>query len=308
MIVLPHCICDGITIVNLMREILSFLDNPNLSLNPYNTFHSVEELIREELLPGKAAVQKAKLFSGIANIFLTLKTINAKIFPRKSYRIRWKLNPELSGQIIRRCKEEGVTVHTALGVALLQAFQTIRGKAAKNKMICPVDIRKEVPAIKADMMFAFAPIVNLSLSGDQKLSFWDTARQMKTDLQDRATSLKLNEMLVLSENFHTAAPKMVRLLKATKGSHDVTFSNMGKLDIPVKYTSFEVVDAFTPIASFPWRNPNTIVSATFNGQMDFTFIADEAIRPYEAALAIKKAAMDTLKRNCNTLQPINESV
>ncbi|ULT28985.1 hypothetical protein KUH03_25230 [Sphingobacterium sp. E70] len=43
--VLPHCVCDGTSIVTLMRELLGLLDNPDKVLEPYQLFESVNEFL-----------------------------------------------------------------------------------------------------------------------------------------------------------------------------------------------------------------------------------------------------------------------
>ena len=90
--------------------------------------------------------------------------------------------------------------------------------------------------------------------------------------------------------------KMVKYLLTTEGSHDVTFSNMGRLGIPENYDSFEVEAIYSPSVGFPWRNPNTIVVSTFKGEMDFTFCSNEAFLPESEALAIKNKALELLQQ------------
>jgi hypothetical protein len=36
----------------------------------------------------------------------------------------------------------------------------------------------------------------------------------------------------MGENMHPVADRMISLLKSSKGGHDITLSNMGKIDIP----------------------------------------------------------------------------
>jgi len=69
---------------------------------------------------------------------------------------------------------------------------------------------------------------------------------------------------------------------------------MGRLNIPESYQHFEVETIISPTVAFPWRNPNTLVTTTFRGQMDFVFMSNDAFLPYEEALAIKDAAMQTV--------------
>lgn len=294
MIVLPHCICDGTTIINLMQELLENLENPDNKVEPYTTFTSVQELIPVESLPDTKAIKKAKAFSKLATVLLTLKTMGGKVTPNKNYMLRWQLDKEQSNQVVDWCKTKGINIHAAVGLAFLRAFRRVKGTQAKNKLICPVDIRRYVKGIRTDTMFAFAPIVELSPDKQKEADFPDQAKAMKEDLQKKVLALNGCEMLAASEYFHPAVKKMVKLLKTARGSHDITFSNVGIIPLRARYSTFEVVNAYSPNAAFPWRNPNTLVISSFAGRIDFTFLSEEGFLPYEQAAAIKDAAMTEL--------------
>lgn len=296
MIVMPHCICDGTTILNLMQELLEYMDNPEAAVTPYTTFNSVLDLIPESSLPDKKALKKAKTFSLIATAFLSLKTIGRKTVTNKNYMVRWQMDKEASGRIIDWCKEHGITAHAVIGTAVLHAFRNIRGAEARNKLICPVDIRRYVKAIKTDTMFAFAPIAELSLSKDKTLDFAGQAKDLKAQLQQKVLALNGCEMLAASEYFHAAVKKMTKLLRTTKGGHDVTFSNVGVIPLQQQYAQFQVIRAYSPNAAFPWRNPNTLVVSSFDGCMDFTLLSAEGFLPREQALAIKDAVLTELSQ------------
>ncbi|WP_181358474.1 condensation domain-containing protein [Taibaiella chishuiensis] len=359
-IVLPHCICDGGTIVNLMRELLAGIAGQDQPAGSYLSFSFVSELVAQQQLPGKGALLKARLLSGVAGGVLSLLTRNKTVATgRQHYMVRWSVDRELSQQLISACKAAGTSVQAALGTAFLQAFGTVLGAQAKNKLICPVDIRKAVPGIKEDMMFAFAPVVELRGAGKaagtsvqaalgtaflqafgtvlgaqakNKLicpvdirkavpgikedmmfafapvvelrgagkaagAFWEEARRMKQELQQKVGKLKPNQLLVLTEYFHPAADKMLKHLRSTPGSHDVTLSNMGKINIPVAYNGFMLKRVYSPSTALPWKNPNTLVVTSFEGQFDFSFISEETFLPAERAAMIRDVFMTLLQNN-----------
>jgi hypothetical protein len=131
-----------------------------------------------------------------------------------------------------------------------------------------------IPAIKDDMMFAFAPIIELSVAEDARQDFWSKAKQIKRDITQKVAGLNGYDILLSGEYFNSSAPKLVKHLMADEGGHDFTFSNLGRLDIPTDYRSFKLDTVYSPTVAFPWRNPNTLVVSTFNGQMDFTFMSN----------------------------------
>lgn len=297
-IVLPHCICDGGTIVNLMRELLAGIAGQDQPAGSYPSFSFVSELVAQEQLPGKGALLKARLLSGVAGGVLSLLTRNKMVATgRQHYMVRWSVDRELSQQLISACKAAGTSVQAALGTAFLQAFGSVLGAQAKNKLICPVDIRKAVPGIKEDMMFAFAPVVELRGAVKAAGAFWEEARRMKQELQQKVGKLKPNHLLVLTEYFHPAADKMLKHLRSTPGSHDVTLSNMGKINIPVAYNGFMLKRVYSPSTALPWKNPNTLVVTSFEGQFDFSFISEATFLPAERAAMIRDVFMTLLQNN-----------
>ena len=52
---------------------------------------------------------------------------------------------------------------------------------------------------------------------------------------------------------------------------------------------------FSPSVIGPLGNTTTLVTSTYRGQMDFSFIASEGFIPYEEALAIKDKIISIIK-------------
>ncbi len=296
-LVLPHCICDGGTIVNLMRELLAYAADPLLEAVPYASFDTTADLVAKSEMPGKGAVIRARVFAYAARGILSLLVRNKPVASgRQYYMVRWPMDREQSQQLMAACKAAQTTVQAALGVAFLTAFGKVMGQEAKNKLICPVNIRKSVPGIREDMMFAFAPVVELSGADRNDAAFWSRARRMKADLQQKIHKLNPNHLLVLTEYFHAAAGQMVKHLRTTKGGHDITLSNMGRLDIPAVYNGFNVKRVYAPSAALPWRNPNTLVVTSFDGQLDFSLISEEHFLSRDRAQAVRDAFMFQLQQ------------
>jgi len=299
--VCAHCICDGATVVSLMREMLAVLDNPDLELVAYQDFNSVQELMPDSLsFPWKDTV-KAKILSKLAFLFFLVKATKNKYSPGNHYMLQWTLDKETTNVLNRTCKQENTSVHSALCVAYMEAFKAIKGPEAHGKVICPVDIRRLVPKIKPDMMFAFAPIVELSIEKQSTDDFWAKTRKVQEDLLVKAKAIKGHDMLVMGEYFHASVVKWVDFLKSTPGTHDVTLSNMGRLRIPEHYRSFEVEKIYSPAVAFPWRNPNTLIVSSFRREMHFSFVSNDGFLSAADAQAINKKALDLLLTTSESL-------
>lgn len=290
--VLPHCICDGTSQVTLMRELLCLLDDPTVELDTYQAFSSVDDFLPSGFNT-KKKVRKARLYLLMARLFFLMQKKSKKRNLGKNYVIHWKLNPEITNQITSKCKAHGVSVHSLLCASFMQAFQEIRGAEAKRKVISPVDVRHFIPEIKQDHVFAFAPTIELSLKKGN-YGIFDQAGHIKKDLLEKLEKIEARELLWMGEQMHPLVERMISMLKSTHGGHDITLSNMGKINIPDQYQRFELETIMSPTVAFPWLNSNTLVTTTYKQEMDFTLMSNEDFLSRQKATEIKDKALELL--------------
>ena len=295
MLVCPHCICDGKSIVTLMEELLLLLDHPEKELVAYTSFNSIQELLSEAYSIGKLI--KIRFRSVLATWFLFNKSQALKAVEGNAYMLHWKLNAETTAAIALACKRTGTTVHAVLCVAFLEAFRLVKGDQARGVAVTPVDVRRFVPEIKEDMMFAVAPTVRVTAEAGN-LGFWIKVKQLKNQLQTQIEALKGRESLLAGEYF--SAEGIIKYLRTAEHTHDVTLSNMGRLNIAEHYDSFEVETFYSPTVAFPWKNPTTAVVHTFRGRMDFTFCSNDAFLEQVEALAIQENMVGLLLKEAET--------
>lgn len=290
--VLPHCICDGTSLVTMMTELLTLLDDPAVELQPYEVFSSVDDFLPLDFNMKKKK-RKARFYLVMARLFFLMQRKSKIRNLGKNYVVHWKLNSDTTAQITEKSKAHGVSVHALLCSSFMQAFQEIQGKQAKGKVISPVDVRHFIPEIRQDHVFAFAPTVELSLKKGST-DLLDNARQIKKDLVGKIEKMEARELLWMGEQMHPVAERMISMMKSSKGGHDVTLSNMGRINIPSDYKNFKVETVISPTVAFPWLNSNTLVATTYNQQMDFTFMSNEHFLPKEEAVTIKNKAIELL--------------
>ncbi|OCA77048.1 hypothetical protein BBI01_00865 [Chryseobacterium artocarpi] len=286
---IPHCISDGTTGVTLMKELLQLLDNPALELEPYEAFTSVDEFLPSNFNV-KSKKFKAKLYLTFARFFFMLQQKSKKRNLGKNYVLHQKLDPATTTQITQKCKANGISVHALLCSAFMQAFQEVKGKEAKGKVISPVDVRHFIPEIKEDHLFAFAPTVDLAIKKGSS-DLLNNAKQIKEDLVQKIGKMEARELLWMGEQMHPIVDRMISMLKSSNGGHDVTLSNMGRINIPNDYKNFSIETIFSPTVAFPWLNSNTLVTSTYNHQMDFIFLSNEDFLPKAEAAKIKEKAI-----------------
>ncbi|MBO9611733.1 MAG: hypothetical protein J7619_03510 [Dyadobacter sp.] len=294
-----HCMCDGGSGVALLSDLLVLLDDPRAEIGKAPAFQSIRELVPAEILNNGRNRFKAKLSAALVSVGLSLGSWfiskKKKPAPRSSdYLINWKLGVEQSKALFAHCKKEGVTVNTAIGLALMEAFKAVNGTGAHGKATCPVDIRRYMPEVKRDMLFSYGLALNISLQQSIGASFWEKAKALQTHVSKQMAKLNPYEFTMIMEASHGSVHKLRRFLTYAKVGNDFMFSNMGKLDIPTQYRNFTVETIYSPTVIGPFANPNTIITTTFNGRMDFSFVSNQEFMPRAIALQIREKAMEIL--------------
>ncbi|HMI04201.1 MAG TPA: condensation domain-containing protein [Pedobacter sp.] len=289
-----HCICDGRSVLNIIDETLRLLAEPLLDIGSYTSFGSVQEFIPEKMRNSKLNQFKTALVSVIAKLALSLVAFKKEIKRNRPYLLYWKLDIEQSARILAKCKAEEVSVNAAISVAFESAFKSTGSSKFHDKMYCAVDMRKFIPQVAANMIFAYPSMIDLSLKKCKSNDFWSQARFIKEDLQEKINKMDVSGVLMYSESLMPSLAKMTKYARAEKGVHDFTLSNMGRVDIEERYGNMEV-DAVYPHATiFPFGNPSTLFTTSFKGQIDFIFTSDEVFLAYDEAVLLKNEAMRLL--------------
>lgn len=299
-----HCMCDGGSGVALLNDLLTLLDAPQAEIGKAPAFRNIRDLIPAELLHNRRNRFKAKFSAALVHAGLSLGSLfistKRKSGPRSGgprtgdYLVNWKLGSEQSKALFRQCKKEGVTVNTAIGLALMEAFKAINGPGAHGKATCPVDIRRYMPEVKRDMLFSYGLALNIGLKQAFGNSFWEKAKTLQIHVSKQMARLDPYEFTMIMEASHRSVHKLRRFLTYAKVGNDFMFSNMGKLDIPAQFRHFTVETIYSPTVIGPFANPNTIITTTFKGQMDFSFVSNQEFMQRATAMQIREKAMEIL--------------
>jgi NRPS condensation-like uncharacterized protein len=299
-LVVHHCLCDGRAGMVILAELLNVLDNADAEIGKEHPITNISDIIPADMLTSKRKRIKARLIGSIATLILWLIPVKKKTIDRKTdYLIHWKLDKDVSADLIAISKIEGVTVNTLLCNIVLSAFKQVRQQKAHNKISCPVDIRKFVPEIKKDQIFAYG--LMFVLSAYPSLGFLDNAKALQKDTYKKIARLNPYDTIMSMEAAHASLSKFTDFLKYGKSTNDCMFSNLGKIDIPYRYRIFEVETIFSPSVIGPLGNTTTLLTSTYRGQMDFSFIASEGFIPYQEALNIKDKIISLIKEQTSYL-------
>ncbi|MBB6370586.1 condensation domain-containing protein [Chryseobacterium shigense] len=289
-----HCLCDGGSAMAFLNEFLQLLDHPSAEIGVENPILGIHDVVPSDILTSRKQKLKAKVIGRLAATAIKCIPVGKKAVERKNdYLIHWKFDKKTSQELISYCKSQEVTVNTFLSAALLHAFKKVRGAAAFNKVSCPVDIRRFAKQIKEDHIFAFGLMI--VVSANQKISFSENLRLMQESVERKTSKLNPYITMMVMESAHDALKNFTKLLKHGKSSNDCMFSNLGRIQIPHQYKEFTLETIFSPSVIGPLGNTTTMVTSTFRGEMDFSFVGSEGYLPYEEALAIRDEMIKTVK-------------
>jgi hypothetical protein len=310
MLVAHHCICDGPSGVTLLRDCFAAYDDPGLEADAYGSLGAIEDLVPEELSRERSFRLWVRWRSALLRLGLLAKTrrrpgVRRNLRADQMYFHRWQIDPAEAGNLIERCREENVTVLAATGVAILQAFREVRGAGALRHAYTMVNARRFLPRLHREALFGIAPGVEIGIerrptAGETSGSaFWERARAIREDLAKRIDRLGVQfyEFLAAAENLHDQYPRLIADTEAAPAVRHVTFSNLGKLDLPEQYRSFRIEYVYSPLVMVSPSPANTVVLSSFGGGMEFALISDEGSLPQSQARAIRERAMAILRNS-----------
>ncbi len=195
-----HTICDGLSLAFLARDLLETLGDPSKKLEPLPDVHPID---RENLPVG------VKINSIIE---FAIKRINQKwaedevIFDQEDYQALtegyWadadhhtlilEFNQEETAKLVGRCKAEGVTVNSALAVALAAAQVEVQGSKPFHNMVAVAgSLREGLSYPVGEGMGIFAGAVTPKYSYKNGQDFWENARRFHKKVSPLYTNQKL---------------------------------------------------------------------------------------------------------------------
>jgi NRPS condensation-like uncharacterized protein len=336
-----HIICDGMSLAYLARDLMVHLGDPAREV---------------EVLPDPVPIDLDNLpndvsLSGIARFFIN--RINKKwgegrvFFDQEDYRALTKaywqnfhhgfLSVELSeaqtAALVERCRNENVTVNSALATAFAGAQILVRGEQAYHSRIAvAANLRDRLLSPAGEAMGFYASAVTLKYNYDRKRGFWENARSFhrkvrllfgnKDVVKEFVTWLHLDPALLEALNFkklgRLVSPDSPRYekLSAFGEKDDVVLSilkrekmesldtislgtavtNLGRLDFPTTYGPLELDRLIMqPGGAFPLATVNLVLGAvTCAGKLSLVLeYAEEAVDT-RTMEAVKDQALEFL--------------
>jgi NRPS condensation-like uncharacterized protein len=320
-----HIICDGMSLAYLARDLMIHLGDPAREV---------------EVLPAPAAIDLDNLPSDVSQSGLVktvIKRMNQKwdeesvFFDHEDYKILtqtyWdninhaffsiELSEAETSDLVARCREESITVNSALTTAFVGAQSFVEGdKPYHAALAVGVSLRDRLPKPAGEGMGYYAGAVELKFKYNKKKSFWENARKFHKTIQPKFSNKvlfkdilnwlyldptifeamnfkKLGGLVPLDslryEKLSTFSKKedvVLKLLQRDKiesleTKHwGVAVTNLGRLDFPKTFGALELDRLIMqPGGAVPLTNVNLVLGAvTCSGKLSLIVeYAEEAV-------------------------------
>lgn len=306
-IICQHSIGDGISLLNLLQDLLQLLEQQELEKVPPVLFQSRN-------LPAPTLALKLRLL--VDKFFIdrinrrwnknqVLFTNQDYLDLHKSYSQRYRgrilakvLEKEETSSLLSACRREGVTVNSALSVAFLSARQRVEGEDRTSVNI-PLELRSQLRKPKYDFFGFMVGSLNLEFDYQSGEGFWDNVQRFHQEMliekkEDPIQHLKLAEYTspTLNEAINFAIygqwmtpdcesyPKLSSFLESQnlapemareRMNHlsNVLMSNMGWLKPRQEYKKFKLKRLHLAILTYPFLAFGVAV-VTLEGRLSLT--------------------------------------
>ncbi|SFR90450.1 Condensation domain-containing protein [Dyella sp. OK004] len=297
-----HCICDGLSAVGLLQDILTVCGRPEAKLGRRFALYSGADVVPPEAQGDRWLQRRARWKAALFTWLIRLQRIGPPLSYGPVYTLRWSIEPATVQALVRRSKDEGVGMFAALCTAFMLACWSVRGVRGVDKFVAPVDARRYLPALQGGALFTMAPTVRLSF-GSRKAKagsadFWTLARALHEDMRRKIDRLAptVYEQLLGLEQLHPLFDRLVAYSRSRRSGRSVSLSYLGRLDAPAQnYGSFRLEAIHAPSALLEPTPANLITIAGFAEGLDIAFISDESSLSRTQAEQIRQLAMELLQ-------------
>lgn len=221
------------------------------------------------------------------------------------YSLEWCVDRAFSEGLKQRCKSEGVSIHSALVVALDRALLTVLGKKSPAWIESPMDARRgRLAALKSDMLFFGGGSLKIQTGQRTQTEFWGRVRevneQLHKDIEQELRKIPARyhffEMLrpVPSGRMQTLV-QMGDALKLNGSWNRFALSNLANVAVCSPDAPFRVTDLRIYVHSFNIRMLGIVVYA-LNGRMRFYYVGDEKCMSCTHAEELKCEFMSVLEQ------------
>ena len=302
-----HVIADATTALSLLQRLVEHAAANGYAVGSRPIIGAPEDLLPARYRGPRAIARLAA--TGLAEGLTTALARPRRLTPesmvhparRRTRLVRRMLTSTQLDGLVRRCRQEGVTVHGALAAAMAMVIGPTAAQRASGR-ICigsPINFRSELdPPVSADEAGSYVNAVPsiVRFGGDRDL--WSIARQINRSLRRRRRS---GRHLTLLWGLRFICPSS--LAKSSKafglvernGPLNVAISNIGRYDFAERIGDWQLSGAQF-ISGVP---PTGYLLATVNASHDelfWNFTYTDGVVSHRSARGFANGCVQTLLR------------
>ena len=302
-VITTHTIMDGISIEYLFRELMTIIENPEKSIEKHAPILSLGDI-----LPGIKISRWEKLLARSlvppASLLLYLSMIGKKEKPVKYCELEWSLTEEETAALKKATKKHGVQHYSLQCIAMAKAFSKYHNPGQKKrKVFMSLDIRRYIPAIKRDMMFAYAPMLVFNPDFSKGDDYWQLTHKFGQELIYKAiTEPKIKRTFItypipegtlFTEQMHGLIKPLVRRNLRVDTGQDFNFVNLGmhRYSSMDKKLELEMIKVGSTI---PWYNSNLFYICEVKGMFCYNLSANTHLISEDKCLKIRDEFMNII--------------
>ena len=299
-IICHHCIADGLSLIYLLRKLLTFMALPETQVNPTPLLPEFADLLPEiDYSPQDFPEMK------------TQPVINQKASMTESppYILSWSMDENLLKNLASRCRRENTSIHAALCTAFFEAFvQTgFVNPSRVHRISTPISIRNRLknPIGEKFGLFIHPGIKvgfdNFSFVGE----FWDKARAIKEILNLQINCKEFFDLFYLGEYMLKNMPLQQAIqFNELPVDYDLSVSNLGRLTIPANYGPFRLEEIYGPLVN-GMQSESVVGISTLSDRMTFTFVTRHCLMELKMAEQIRDLVIQQIKDATQLFLPEN---
>ncbi|MCP4762822.1 MAG: hypothetical protein GY870_13670 [archaeon] len=208
-----HIICDGMSLAYLARDIMEHLGDPSKEVeilpNP--------EPVKNENIPDDV-VMKGIVKKVLNNInekwelekvyfdevdYLELTKAYWNKFNHRAISI--ELSKEQTTQMVEKCRNEKITVNSAIIAAFSGAQSILQDKESYNNEVAVAsDVRNRIKVPTGECMGFYAGGFSVKNKYNQKKGFWENARKLHKKIQSNAINKNIFDQFLVFSNIDMA--------------------------------------------------------------------------------------------------------
>jgi NRPS condensation-like uncharacterized protein len=200
--------------------------------------------------------------------------------------LTWQLPEPEATRLIRRCREEGVTVNSAIWAAFLTVQHDVQGsdEPFRNHAGLAINTRDKLKVPAGESFGFYASSHKVLLKDYQDKSFWDAARTVHDQLKHsiasanpfRMLSATLLDPTLLDSLYYSKygiarngmSQRLLKKMMWDKVNFGAAITNVGRVDIPTSYGDLKLDAVYGPLV-YSDVNEKTVGVITVGNRLTF---------------------------------------